>query len=103
MAWVYILRCSDGTYYVGSTTNLELRVWQHNNSGEGAAYTRKRRPVVLVWADEFDSVAEAFAFEKRVQGWGRAKREALIRDDFDALPGLASRSFANRRRFRDGS
>jgi putative endonuclease len=104
MAWAYILRCSDGTYYVGSTTDLELRVWQHNSDDQGALYTRSRRPVVLVWAAEFGSIAEAFSFEKRVQGWSRAKREALIRGDFDALPSLASRSWASqkRRRFRDG-
>ena len=105
MAFVYILRCADDTYYVGSTTNLDLRLWQHNHSDEGAAYTRTRRPVVLVWAEHFDSIAEAFAFEKRVQGWSRAKREALIRGEYAALPGLASRSHASkqlRRRFRDG-
>jgi predicted GIY-YIG superfamily endonuclease len=104
MAFVYILRCADGTYYVGSTTNLELRVWQHNTHDQGALYTRKRRPVVLVWAAEFESIAEAFAFEKRVQGWSRVKREALIRGDYGLLPGLASRSYAGeelRRRLRD--
>jgi len=105
MGFTYILRCSDGSYYVGSTTTLELRLWQHNHSDDGAAYTRSRRPVELLWAAEFDSIAEAFAFEKKVQGWNRAKREALIRGDWDALPGLASRSYASlkaRRRFRDG-
>jgi predicted GIY-YIG superfamily endonuclease len=86
MAWVYVLQCADGTYYVGSTTNLELRVWQHNTDDQGAIYPRNRRPVVLVWAAEFDSIAEAFAFEKRVQGWNRVKREALIRNDYDVLP-----------------
>src|SRR4051794_34138798 len=96
MAYAYMLRCSDGSYYVGSTVDLDLRVWQHNSPDQGAAYTRKRRPVVLVWAAEFDSIVEAFAFEKRVQGWSRVKREALIRGDFDALPGLASRGHASR-------
>jgi putative endonuclease len=103
MAYTYILRCSDGSYYVGSTTHLELRVWQHNSPDQGAAYTRRRRPVVLVWAAEFDSIVEAFAFEKKVQGWSRVKREALIRNDYALLPGLASRSYAGdelRRRFR---
>jgi predicted GIY-YIG superfamily endonuclease len=96
MAFAYIVECRDGSYYVGSTTDLEARIWQHNSPDQGALYTRKRRPVMLVWAAEFDSVADAFAFEKRVQGWSRAKRAALIRGDFDALPGLASRSHANR-------
>jgi putative endonuclease len=103
MAFAYMLRCADGTFYVGSTTNLELRVWQHNTDDQGAVYTRRRRPVVLVWAAEFDSVVEAFAFEKRVQGWSRVKREALIRGDYHLLPSLASRGYAGealRRRFR---
>ena len=91
MAWTYILRCRDGTYYVGSTTDLDVRVLQHQE-GLGAAYTRKRRPVVLVWAGEFERVEEAFAFEKQVQGWGRRKGEALIAGEFDLLPLLASRS-----------
>ena len=96
MAWVYILECADGSYYVGSTTDLERRVSEHQ-LGEGAAYTKRRRPVRLVWAVDFNRVDEAFLFEKRVQGWSRRKREALIAGRFDALPGLASRSWAARR------
>ncbi len=91
MAWTYIVRCADETYYVGSTVDLERRLSEHN-LGLGAAYTRRRRPVVLVWSAEFERVDEAFAFEKQVQGWGRRKREALIAGDLDALPTLASRS-----------
>jgi putative endonuclease len=68
MAYVYILRCSDGSYYVGSTTSVEARVWQHQQ-GEGAAYTRRRLPVELVWVGEFEHVGAAFDFEKQVQGW----------------------------------
>ncbi len=95
MAWTYILRCSDGSYYVGSTVDLERRLSEHNE-GLGAAYTRRRRPVVLAWSGEFESVAEAFAFEKRVQGWSRRKREALIAGDLEALPLLSARSRAAR-------
>jgi predicted GIY-YIG superfamily endonuclease len=91
MAWTYILRCADDSYYVGSTVDLDGRIWQHNHSPDGAAYTRRRRPVSLAWAAEFDRIDEAFAFEKRVQDWNRAKREALIRGDFEALPGLSRR------------
>ncbi len=91
MAWTYILQCSDGSYYVGSTIDLEHRLHQHQQ-GDGAAYTRCRRPVRLVWAAEFEGVAEAFAFEKQVQGWGRRKREALISGNLGSLPSLASRS-----------
>jgi putative endonuclease len=97
MAWAYIVRCRDGSYCVGSTTNLDMRVGQHNSPNQGPVYTRRRRPVVLVWAARFDSIIDAFAYEKRVQGWSRAKREALIRGDFDALPGLSRRPSARSR------
>ena len=97
MPYAYILRCSDGSYYVGSTWDLDARLWQHNHSPDGAAYTRRRRPVALAWATWFDSIAEAFAYEKRVQGWNRTKREALIRGDFEALPDLSRRSAVQRR------
>ena len=93
MGWVYLLECADGTFYCGSTTDLDLRLWQHNE-GLGAAYTRKRLPVTLVWAAQFERIDEAFAFEKRVQGWGRAKRLALIEGRYEDLPRLSSRSFA---------
>lgn len=91
MAWTYIQRCADDTYYVGSTVDLERRLSEHA-LGLGAAYTRRRRPVALVWSAEFEHVEAAFAFEKQVQGWGRRKREALITGDLEVLPILASRS-----------
>src|SRR3954453_971880 len=94
MAWVYLLECADGSFYVGSTIDLERRVWQHQN-GEGAAYTRRRRPIRLVWCQAVDRIDEAGAFEKRPQTWGRAKRMALIDGRVDALPLLASRSHAS--------
>ena len=92
MPWTYILECADGSLYVGSTTDLERRVSEHN-LGLGAAYTRvrRRRPVRLAWAGEFDRVEDAFRFEKQVQGWSRVKRVALIEGRFDDLPDLASR------------
>ena len=90
MPWTYILECADGSLYVGSTIDLERRVSEHN-LGLGAAYTRlkRRRPVTLVWAAEFNNVDQAFAFEKQVQGWSRAKRRALIEGRYDDLPELA--------------
>jgi predicted GIY-YIG superfamily endonuclease len=94
MAHVYILRCADGSYYVGSTTELERRLWQHNHDPEGPVYTRRRRPVALAWAAEYTSVADAFWIEKQIQGWSRAKREALISGDLHLLPNLASRPSA---------
>ena len=68
MAWMYILKCCDGSYYVGSTRDLDVRVGQHQD-GSGAAYTRRRRHVELVFSQEFERVDEAFAMEKRVQAW----------------------------------
>ena len=95
-AWVYILECSDGSYYVGSTTELDRRVWEHNE-GLGAAYTRHRRPVRLLWSASYERVDEAFAFEKQVQGWSRRKREALIQGRLEDLARLGGRSWAARR------
>jgi len=96
MAWIYILKCADGSYYVGSTVDLEARIWQHNE-GIGAQYTARRRPVEMVFAMEYDSIQDAFNQEKHIQGWSRAKKEALIRGDFEALPALARKDFERRR------
>ncbi len=85
---MYILECADGSYYTGSTTNLELRLQQHQ-SGEGANHTKKRLPVKLVYYEEFPRIDEAFYREKQVQGWSRKKKEALIRGETDKLPELA--------------
>jgi putative endonuclease len=92
MAWAYLLRCGDGSYYAGSTRDLAQRVWQHS-AGVGAKYTSKRLPVELVFAAEFDNVGDAYAFEKRIQGWSRVKREALIASDFNKLPELSKKRF----------
>ena len=99
MPYTYIVRCSDGSYYVGSTWDVEARVWQHNSPDQGALYTRRRQPVELVWCCWFDSIEQAYLFEKQVHGWSRAKREALVRGEYGALPDLASRPSA---RGRDG-
>lgn len=86
--WMYILECSDGSYYTGSTKNIELRLQQHQN-GEGANHTKKRLPVKLVYLEEFQRIDEAFYREKQVQGWSRKKKEALIAGNFDKLPELS--------------
>ena len=98
-AWLYILRCADGSLYVGSTVDLEARLWQHQE-GQGAAYTRRRgrRPVELVYAEPFESVFMAFCREKQIQGWSRAKRLAYIEQRYDELPELAERYATKRRR-----
>lgn len=89
---VYVLRCADGSYYVGiAREDLERRVWEHQ-TGAFPGYTSRRRPVELVFATEFQRFDEAIAFERQVKGWSRAKKEALIRGDFDALQALARRT-----------
>ena len=88
MPFVYMLRCSDSSYYVGSTTNLERRLAEHA-AGAGSRYTRRRLPVALVFAQQFDRIDEAFAREKQVQGWSRRKREALIAGEYNELPRLS--------------
>ncbi|MGW4928738.1 GIY-YIG nuclease family protein [Agromyces sp. NPDC004153] len=92
MPHLYILECIDRTMYVGSTIDLERRIAQHQR-GEGSAYTRRRLPVRLIFSMEFDRVEDAFALEKQVQGWSRAKRLALIEGRFDALPGLSRKQW----------
>jgi putative endonuclease len=91
MAFLYILRCADGSYYTGSTrTELETRVSEHNGERYGG-YTAKRLPVTLVWSQEFLRIEDAIAAERQVKGWRRAEKEALITGDFAALARLASR------------
>ena len=75
--WVYILKCSDGTYYTGSTKDLDKRLEQHN-LGIGANYTKKRLPVKLVYSCEYSRIDFAFEREKQIQNWSRKKKEALI-------------------------
>ena len=88
-AYVYILRCADGSYYVGSTrTSLEDRLAQHN-AGSFGGYTARRRPVELVFQQDFDRITDAIAAERQLKGWTRAKKEALIRGDFARLRALA--------------
>jgi putative endonuclease len=91
MPATYILKCVDGSFYVGSTRDLATRLQQHA-SGLGSAYTAKRLPVELVWSAEFDRIDDAYVLEKRIQGWSRAKRLALIEGRFEALPDLSSRA-----------
>jgi putative endonuclease len=88
-AFVYIVRCADASYYVGSTrASLELRVAQHNAATFGG-YTARRRPVILVFSEEFDRITDAISAERQVKNWSRAKKEALIRGDYQALKVLA--------------
>ncbi|WP_200341680.1 GIY-YIG nuclease family protein [Rhodovibrio sodomensis] len=89
---VYILRCADGSYYVGSAQQgLDRRLAEHRQ-GVAAGYTAWRRPVELVYSAAFETITDALAAERKLKGWSRAKKEALIGGDFDALPSLARSS-----------
>ncbi len=80
--YAYILECADGSYYTGSTSNLELRIGEHSEGMNPKSYTYSRRPVKLVWCQEFATHDEAFQAEHQVKGWSRAKKEALISGDW---------------------
>ena len=86
--YMYILKCSDDSYYTGSTKDLERRLAEHQN-GEGANHTASRLPVELVYFEEFDRIDEAFYREKQVQGWSRDKKESLISKNIDRLKELS--------------
>ncbi|MEJ5053887.1 GIY-YIG nuclease family protein [Sphingobacterium sp. MYb382] len=90
--FVYILKCRDGSYYTGITNNLEQRLYEHNTEFKPASYTFKRRPVVLLFSLGFQDVNQAINFEKQVKGWSRRKKEALINDRWEDLPGLSKHS-----------
>jgi putative endonuclease len=82
--WTYILHCRGGAFYKGHTDNLDRRVGEHQ-FGAIAGFTADRRPVTLVWSAEFPTRYEALWMERRIKGWTRAKKMALIRGDFDAI------------------
>ncbi len=85
-AFVYILRCRDGRYYVGTTRDtLERRVNEHNAGAYPRCYTKSRRPVELVFHQEFQQITDAIAAERRLKGWSRVKKEALIAGDYEGL------------------
>ena len=90
MAWVYILECSDGSYYVGSARDLDQRLHEHAQ-GLGSRHTAKQSPVRLAWAQEVESVDEAWALERRLHGWSHAKKKALIDGRWGDLRQLSRR------------
>ena len=97
-AWVYMLRCADSSFYVGSHRGEDgqTRVGQHQ-AGEGGDYTQRRRSVTLVWCEEFQLITDAIAFERRIKGWSRAKKEALIAGDWSEVSALSRRGRQSRR------
>ncbi|GMU19070.1 MAG: hypothetical protein AMXMBFR12_02620 [Candidatus Babeliales bacterium] len=90
--YVYVLKCSDGSYYAGHTDNIETRIAEHN-SGIYPGYTQKRLPVDLVYMQEFASRDEAFNAEHQIKKWNRKKKEALIENDWNCLKLLAKKKF----------
>jgi putative endonuclease len=90
--YVYMLRCADNSFYVGSATGGDLspRIDQHN-AGSYRGYTFTRRPVVLVWSEYFDRITDGIAAERQIKGWSRAKKEALIRSDWEEVSRLSRR------------
>ena len=94
VGYVYMLRCADGRYYIGSYQGEELatRIAEHNSGKHPEAYTFRRRPVELVWSEYFYRYEEMGAAERQLKGWSRAKKEALIRGDEEALRRLSSRA-----------
>ena len=90
--YVYMLRCSDGSYYVGSATGDDLapRIDQHD-AGAFLGYTFTRRPVILVWSEHFDRITDGIAIERQIKGWSRAKKEALVRGDWKEIRLLSRR------------
>ncbi len=90
--FVYMLRCADGSYYVGTATgnDLSIRVHQHN-VGYYKGYTFPRRPVVLVWSEHFERITDGISAERQVKGWSRAKKEALLRSDWTRVSELSRR------------
>ncbi|MEK7325331.1 MAG: GIY-YIG nuclease family protein [Chloroflexota bacterium] len=85
MFYVYILKCSDGSYYTGMAENLEYRLAQHQAGTFEDGYTASRRPVEMMWSAQFASHDDAFRRERQIKGWSRAKKEALIRGDWDGI------------------
>ena len=86
---VYILKCSDGSYYTGVTNDIDRRLFEHQNGLNKQAYTFNKRPVKVVFQEHFKDINQAIAFEKQIKGWRRAKKEALIKQEWDKLPELS--------------
>jgi putative endonuclease len=93
--YVYMLLCADGSFYTGITNDPDRRVWEHNEGIDDSCYTFERRPVKIVYCATFDEVLDAIDWEKRVKGWSRAKKRALVNDDWQGINKIVT---AERRR-----
>ena len=93
--FVYILKCSDNSYYTGITNDIDRRLIEHNNGVDKKSYTFLRRPLNLVYFEIFQNPNEAIKWEKRIKGWTRKKKEALIIGDFEELKRLSNQNKKN--------
>ncbi|MEZ4786462.1 MAG: GIY-YIG nuclease family protein [Flavobacterium haoranii] len=92
-SYVYILKCSDGTYYTGVTENVYKRFDEHQEGIYFGSYTFYRRPVQLVYYSSFTNIEIAIEFEKKIKKWSQAKKEALIEGRYNDLPNLSKKNF----------
>lgn len=83
--YVYIVKCSDNSYYTGVTNDIERRLFEHNFGSSKDSYTFNKKPVNLVWLETFSDPTQAIMIEKKIKGWSRRKKEALINEDWDKL------------------
>ena len=87
--FVYILECSDNSYYTGVTNNMERKLHEHQSSENPQAFTYNKRPVKLVFCEEYQDIVQAIAFEKQIKGWTRKKKEAIIEGNWHKLKALS--------------
>lgn len=87
--YVYIVQCSDGSYYTGITNDLERRLYEHNSGMDRSCNTFKRRPVELMYHEIFTDVNNAIKWEKQLKGWSRKKKASLINEDWEELKRLS--------------
>ena len=87
--YVYLVQCSDGSYYTGITNDLERRLYEHNSGMDRSCYTFKRRPVELMYHEIFTDVNNAIKWEKQLKGWSRKKKASLINEDWEELKRLS--------------
>jgi putative endonuclease len=100
--YIYIVQCSDKSYYTGVTNSVERRVWEHNNDKDTKHYTYSRRPVKLKYVETYADANNAIAREKQIKGWNREKKEALIKQKGNDLPRIARgrKGYMNRKFFK---
>jgi putative endonuclease len=89
--YIYILRCNDGSYYTGVTNDIERRFIEHQKGLLAGCYTHNKRPLELVFLEEFNEINDAIAREKQIKGWSRRKKAALIERDFERLIKLSKK------------